>query len=194
MLNQIRIPVFATLTLSLMVPLPTLSVAQTGAPGVVYTVVLPAGKFGSQNFTTLLVNGLASAHKFCGKLDSAYQVDCLSERIDAMAKQIPEGSDYVEVQDALEKASDQINSLARANRDRALPRGSASAAGETTTTRPLTPVAADAQAQVNQQALAILQDTQTLLLRSAEASESKLVHYQRIADAIGSNKVLLRSA
>lgn len=177
--------------------LPTPIVLAQPVPGaLIYTVILPAGEFGSAAFTGVLVAGLASAQKFCAELsDDAYRVDCLAERYGAMAKSIPRNSDYGEVQAILQSASDRMASLARSNRDPALPRGQATRPGSTeTTSRPLTPVSAAASAQVNQQALAILSETQTLLLRSAEGSESKIAQYAQIAQAVDSNKVLLRAA
>jgi hypothetical protein len=43
------------------------------------------------------------------------------------------------------------------------------------------------------QAQQIVTETETLLLRSTEASNARKVHYSRIAAAVDSNKVLLRS-
>jgi hypothetical protein len=57
----------------------------------------------------------------------------------------------------------------------------------------LTPVNPARAAQVNQQASAILDQAQTVLLRSAEAAEERRSQYVQIAEALGSNKVLLRS-
>ncbi|MFK7754439.1 MAG: hypothetical protein AB8B51_18055, partial [Sedimentitalea sp.] len=83
----------------------------------------------------------------------------------------------------------------RTNRDRALPRARVTTPGAApqTTSRPLTPVSKAALPTANQQATAILNSTQTLLLRSAQTEASKVAHYQQVAEAIGSNKVLLRS-
>ncbi|MDK3074226.1 hypothetical protein QO034_13995 [Sedimentitalea sp. JM2-8] len=173
------------------------AVAQGVGPGVLYTVILPAGEFGSQNYTDVLTGNIAAAQKFCAELgNDSYTVDCLSERLEKIADDIPRDSDYAEVKTILKNTSDQLADLARANRDPAQTRGRATRAGENpvTTTRPLTPVRPEAVPQVNAQAQAILDNTQTLLLRSAEGSESKALQYSRIADALGSSKVLLRSA
>ncbi|NSY39651.1 hypothetical protein GKC28_15540 [Leisingera sp. ANG59] len=48
-------------------------------------------------------------------------------------------------------------------------------------------------AETNAKALAILEDTTTVLLRSAEGNNDVALHYQRIAQALNSSKVLLRS-
>lgn len=169
-----------------------------GVPGAVYTVVIPAGEFGSPAYTSVVVNGIAAARKFCGDLgDEAYVVDCLAERLGVIAQEIPADSDYTDVQVALKATSDKLAELARQNRDSDLPRARAARQGSAAperTTRPLTPVSRASTAQVNQQAIAILDETETLLLRSAESSSEKLAQYSRIAEAVGSNKVLLRAA
>jgi hypothetical protein len=173
------------------------AVAQGVGPGVLFTVILPAGEFGSQNYTDVITGNIAAAQKFCADLNNdSYTVDCLSERLGKIADDIPRDSDYAEVKTILKDTSDQLADLARANRDPAQIRGRATTKGENpvTTTRPLTPIRPDAVPQVNAQAQAILDNTETLLLRSAEGSESKALQYSRIADALGSSKVLLRSA
>ena len=48
--------------------------------------------------------------------------------------------------------------------------------------------------EVNQQAAAILEEAETKLLRSAAASDRRLIAYAQMAKAVGSNKTLLRSA
>lgn len=171
--------------------------SQALGPGVLYTVILPAGEFGSKNYTDVVTGKIAAAQKFCGDLDNdSYKVDCLAERLGEASDEIPDDSDYAEVKKILKDTSNQLADLARSNRDTAQPRGRATSQGENpiTTSRPLTPVTPSSLPEVNTQAQAILSNTETLLLRSAEGSESKALQYSRIADAIGSSKVLLRSA
>ena len=171
--------------------------AQAIGPGLLYTVILPAGEFGSNNYTEVMTSKIAAAQKFCADIDNdSYNVDCLAERLGEISDEMPKGSDYDEVKSLLKDTSDQLSELARANRDVNQPRGRATSKGENpvTTSRPLTPVTKESLPQVNAKAQAILENTETLLLRSAEGSESKVLQYSRIADALGSSKVLLRSA
>lgn len=164
--------------------------------GLIYTVIIPAGEFGSANYTAVLTANIAAAQAFCASIgNESYRVDCLAERLGEVSDEIPDDSDYEEVKRILEDTSNKLEDLARANRDRTQPRGRATSTGDTpvTTSRPLTPVEPSALPEVNAQAQAILDETQTLLLRSAEGSESKALQYSRIADAIDSSKVLLRS-
>lgn len=169
-------------------------------PPVVYTVIIPPTGFGSTNYTDVVTGSIASAQQFCAEIEGdSYRVDCLAERLETISNDIPQGTDYQEVKQILKDTSNQLEALARQNRDSSLPRGRATrAATDTTpavsTSRPLTPVAPEALPQVNQQAAAILDNTETLLLRSAAGSESKTQQYSRIAEALNSSKVLLRSA
>lgn len=188
-----RFPILMAAIGGLVLPVPLMA----QAPGAgIYTLVLPAGGFGSNQFTDALVNTLAGAAKFCGSLNKTYQVDCLAERIEALAEEIPADSDYEEVRGVLQDTANKMESLARSNRDRAQPRQRVSSGGSTpiTTTRVLTPVRPDAVDTVNQQAAAILEEAETVLLRAPNDQRGKKAQYARIADAIGSNKALLRSA
>lgn len=167
-----------------------------GAGAIVYTVVIPAGEFGSAAFLAELLGALAAAKAFCRATgDSALQVDCLSERLDAAAAGIPKGTDYDEVRGVLQEASGRLKRLARQNRDPDRRRVTVTSATNPAerTTRPLTPVSAAAQAAVNRQAVQILEEAATILLRSAEEAQERQNQYAQIAGAIDSNKVLLRS-
>ena len=188
-----RLPIIAATIASLVFPFSP-GKAQPIPGAIIYTVIIPAGEFGSAAFTSVVVGGLAAAREFCGGLEEAYRVDCLAERFGVLSKSIPKNSDYSEVQDALKAASDRMANLARKNRDRTLPRGKATSPKTSeTTSRALTPVTSASVAQVNKEARAILAETETLLLRSAQGSRSKVAQYAKIANAIGSNKVLLRT-
>lgn len=188
-----RHAVLATAVLAVGAPVPVLAQAPVGA---LYSIVLPAGQFGSDQFTDAIVNSLTAASKFCGGLGKQYQVDCLAERIGQMASEVPTDSDYAEVRSVLQDTSKKMEQLARSNRDRAAPRRAAQSGGSNPirTSRPLTPINQASVASVNQQAAAILQQAETLLLRSPNDQKGKKLHYARIADALGSNKALLRSA
>jgi hypothetical protein len=169
--------------------------AQSPGP-LVYTVVVPGGEFGSAAFLAELLATLAAAKAFCGATgDSALQVDCLSERLEAAADGIPEDTDYDEVRSVLKDTSGRLKRLARQNRDPERNRVTVSSAADPAerTARPLTPVRASVQAAVNLEATRILEEAATVLLRSAETARERQTQYAQIAAAIDSNKVLLRS-
>lgn len=147
--------------------------------------------------TRAITDGLRDGARFCASLAQAeYRVDCLSERLAAVAQAIPQQGDYAEARAVLEQTAAQLAELARANRSADLPPGRAHRGGTSplTTTRPLTPVATAALTGVNQQATAILEEAETLLLRSTSLSDDRHLAYIQIAAALGSGKLLLRSA
>lgn len=165
------------------------------AQQLVYTVVVPAGKFGSANFLKEMVRGLSAVKALCGGLtDRSYRVDCMADQLAAVSAEIPEGTDYDEVRSVLQEASTKLEGLARDNRATGKPRISASspAAGGVATSRPLTAVDEAKLDQVAAEAEAILEEARTVLLRSSGSSERRN-QYARIAQAIDSSKVLLRS-
>jgi hypothetical protein len=146
--------------------------------------------------TDSVVASLEQASAFCSRLsENAYVVDCLSERLEQVADAMPDTGEFAEARATIKDTAAKLNRLARAHRDFDLPRGRARVGGEgpPTTSRALTPVESASLAAVNTEALAILNEAQTLLLRSAESSQARQIQYQRIAEALGSNKVLLRS-
>lgn len=132
---------------------------------------------------------------FCAPLDASYRVDCLADGLANAAKALPRQGELASARGVLEKASKDLAALARANADPAQPRGRASRAGEAprTSSRPLTPVRPDALASVNAQALAIIEEAETVLLRSAGFDAAPSADLRTIAEAVGSTKVLLRS-
>ena len=185
----------ASLSLATAPPL----VAQT-VPGALYTVVVPSSEFGSPAYLTHVLQGLTAARAFCGAIgDDTLNVDCLSERLAEIGAQVPDGTDYVEVRSVLNDTAGKLQDLARANRDSGRGRITVSQPGPepgtvlAETTRPLVPVKPAAVAAVNAQAVAILEEAETVLLRSAGTEGQKRTQYTRIADALDSNKVLLRS-
>lgn len=143
--------------------------------------------------TNEIVGSIDAAVEFCGSLSgNQYDVDCLGERLAASAEEIPLGTDYDEAREALQEASRSLSNLAAANRDGAAPLINARTRTQSTA-RPLRPVRQEALAAVAREANAILEETRTVLLRSAEQSQDRAIHYQRIAQAVDSSKVLLRS-
>lgn len=143
-----------------------------------------------------IVESLEAATEFCGQLaNRQYTVDCIAERLAEVARQMPNTGEYAEAKAAILEASQKMHALAVANQSSAVPRARAARAGSNPmrTTRPLTPVSVDRMEQVEAEATKILAEVETVLLRSAESSESRQIAYTRIAEAVGSNKVLLRS-
>jgi hypothetical protein len=57
----------------------------------------------------------------------------------------------------------------------------------------LTPIKTEAVSSTGVQAAEILEEAQTLLLRSTSNSDRRKVHYAQMAQAVGSETILLRS-
>ncbi|GAA0293660.1 hypothetical protein [Rhodovulum strictum] len=146
----------------------------------------------SDGTTGLVIRDIAEARALCSQIQRPeYIVDCLSQSLGSIAAKMPRG-DYQDARNVLAQAARELGALAAANRDREQPRIRLRLpSGETTP--PLSPVRREALAATNAAAAQILEEAETRLLRSAEGSERRMVHYQRIAAAVGSTKVLLRS-
>lgn len=144
--------------------------------------------------TDRVVAQIDAARNFCGRLSQReYVIDCLASELAQVAGDMPAG-EYAEARQAIDRAARKLRALATENADPVLPKGRVRlGTGGPTSARPVTPVRSNALNALNDQAAAILEEAETVLLRSAESSERRMVHYQRIAGAVGSTKVLLRS-
>ncbi|MDO9524640.1 MAG: hypothetical protein Q7J57_03725 [Gemmobacter sp.] len=151
------------------------------------------GQTASDASTQAIVDSLEAARAFCAALtEDQFTVDCLSERLETAALAMPQVGDYAQARTAILDASAKLRQIARDNRDTAKPRGTASRGG-TVTSRPLVAVTRASLPSALAQAAAVLQETETLLLRSTSGTDRRRSHYTRIAAAVGSSKVLLRS-
>lgn len=151
----------------------------------------------SEAQTTQVVNQLDQIQAICEFMADEYRVACFATTYRELAKDIPANGDYAEVKKALNDAAQKLDTLSRSNRDRAKPALRArlsTGTGRTVSTPPIAAVRADRAPQINRQASDIVADAETVLLRSASSDARRAIHYQRIAAAVGSNKVLLRSA
>ena len=167
------------------------SAGRRGA-GAVGAVVSPAA---SPTNTQTIVSLVESISQTCRPVDAAYRVDCVASELKVVAEQLPDTGDYNEARKILEDAADDLEDLARRNIDRTQPRVRVKLPPESgrPVTEALAAVKPDVVAETNAAAIEILDNTTTILLRSAENSESRAIHYQQIAEAVDSNKVLLRS-
>lgn len=146
--------------------------------------------------TKTVVASIQSATRYCKLVQpNEYVIDCLAERLDDLSKQLQGQEGFEEVRAVLETTSNELNDIARQNRSDSLAPATFSTKGPSPvrTSRRLVPVD-DAKLDVAvSQALAVIGEAETLLLRSAEQSADRAIQFQQIAAAIGSNKVLLRS-
>lgn len=147
---------------------------------------------------TAIVVSLNEATGFCrGLSDTAYVVDCLAERLDDVNRRMAGTSGYDKVRETLTVATRSLNQIAQDYRASGEPptrfRATMPDGSQVTTNRRLVPVDPAQRAAALAQALEVIGEAETVLLRSAENSQDRAAQFQRIASAIGSNKVLLRS-
>ena len=134
--------------------------------------------------TDNVVSKLTRGEAICRKLPSEYRADCLAKTL-RDAYQAARQPDYRSARKELQSASRALSSLVKQNAD---PEKPAIRVGN----RTYRPVRKSAAKTVNRKAAAIVQETETRLLRSATGDKRK-THYQRIARAVGSTKTLFRS-
>ncbi|WP_264212060.1 hypothetical protein [Leisingera thetidis] len=156
----------------------------------------PAGPASvSASVTSSVVSQLSISAAACQAVGAAYRTDCLAKELQALAKKLPARGEYAAAREALAKASADLNSLSSQNRDNSQPRLRITVQADSETTRrPVAAVKQETAAETNAKALAILEETTTVLLRSSAGNSDVALHYQRIAQALNSSKVLLRSS
>ncbi len=149
----------------------------------------------SPQSTDAIVTALKGSSALCGKIQPEYMVDCISDRLARIASGLPNTGEYREAKKALLTAAAKLHALAQANASSTFPKIRVQAKTDQggVRTRPLTPVRTESLKLVKVQAAAVIAEAETVLLRSAENSQKRKVHYEKIARAVGSNKVILRS-
>ncbi len=139
---------------------------------------------------------IEDAAELCAPLDSAYRIDCLASRYEALARSPVWQGEYEDAGKALKSAAKKLRQVADTARDASQPMGKVTRDRngiQKPYGRRLTPIKPAALAAANTAALKIVEETQTVLLRSVGNSTRRQVNYQQIAMALDSNKVLLRS-
>ncbi len=156
----------------------------------------PVGPKPTPEVTKEISKALEDTGEFCGWLPANVRIDCVADRMRTVARGLPRGGDYAVVRQALEKGARDLAAISRANDsggDRKRfsvkpPDGSARRP-----TAPLREVSPDRIAEASAAAARVIEETQTVLLRSAENSRTRMAAFQEIAAALDSSKVLLRS-
>lgn len=135
--------------------------------------------------TNKITKSISSGNATCLALPKQYRADCLAQNLKESSRLVRK-SGYREANRIMSSGSAKINRLVRQNEDKSAPkirRGK----------RTYRAVKKSAVAKVNRQAAKIVTETKTKLLRSSRRSRAKKTHYARIAKAVDSTKVLLRS-
>lgn len=151
----------------------------------------------SDGQTEQIVSRLREFQRLCEFMGDEYRISCFAQTYRELANDIPANGDYEEARKAILDAAKKLDNLTRRNLDRSKPALTASVtnnAGQKVSTPPIRPVRIDRAPQLNQQAAQIVEEAETVLLRTASSDATRAIHYQRIAAAVNSNKVLLRSS
>ncbi|SDE44286.1 hypothetical protein [Ruegeria marina] len=145
--------------------------------------------------TGRIVNALNAAAEFCrAKADRAFALDCMNYEYWKIVETLPETGEYAEVRVALEGVATRMSGLVTRHRDSS-PAQTLSRTGiqPKVTTRKINPIVAPAISSSAREAADAIAEAQTLLLRSTGNSDLRRAQFQRIAQAMESGAILLRS-
>ncbi|WP_432347853.1 hypothetical protein WMC41_09550 [Shinella yambaruensis] len=148
----------------------------------------------SDFITNAILANLAAARSECGSYDRIYRVDCLRHRLLDISRRIPEGPAYGQARQIVGRAASRLGSIQSANADTRVPKQRSRRNPRLREAKVYTAIKREKLNQAMQQASRVIEEAATQLLRAGENSEKRSAHYQKIAAAVGSTKVLLRSA
>ncbi|MBB97891.1 MAG: hypothetical protein CML68_25235 [Rhodobacteraceae bacterium] len=134
--------------------------------------------------TTALIIQMQSEFRKCFEIPWVYRYDCYDDAYFSSARRVADNPDYDLVEDTLAEVGDKIQAVVRANADPVKPplrKGFKS----------YQPIKEEARATAKAQVADAIEEAQTVLLR---APDDNGAHFSRIAQALESNKVLLRAA
>lgn len=147
--------------------------------------------------TDKISDALGGALKTCSPdfVDRRYRIDCIRFYFRQIASELPRTGEYAPVRDALTTAADKLDAIIRQNLDPNAPTIRPRLNGKSAAPRlpPIRAIRPESEARAMRAAQAVIEEAETVLLRSTENSDRRMAHYQQIAAAIDSTKVLLRS-
>lgn len=150
------------------------------------------------NTTDKIVDTIEQAKDTCSDewIDARYRIDCIRQTLLRAANELPSRGDYAPMRAVLIEAAAKLDTIVAQNLDVGAGSVSPNVGGRplAPTLPPLRAVDAATAERAIDQAVAVLEETQTLLLRSAAGSAVKGPHYELVAQAVDSTKVLLRSS
>lgn len=146
--------------------------------------------------TDIVVSSIETGIEHCGQYTDVWRIDCISDELERMALKMPKTTEYSRAKSEILAASAKLRALAQANADpKQPPVRRAAKVGDTrrTTSRPIVAVAPSRVVATNLAADAVISELSTTLLRSSGNSASTARELTRVAQAVDSTKVLLRS-
>lgn len=159
-----------------------------GSSAVSATVAVP-----SDYLTSSIVKNINGARAECGSYDPVYRIDCLRQRLADIAQRIPSGPAYSEARQIISRASSKLGRIQAGITDGKAPRQRSRANPRLKQAKIYAAAKREKLSKAMAQARQVIEEAETQLLRAAENSDKRAGHYQQIAAALDSTKVLLRS-
>lgn len=148
----------------------------------------------SDKATGAIVETIDRGMDLCERLPWDYRLDCLYHIIDRAAKRTPNSRDYAPVKQALSEAARDLDRLRDKHANNKGDRKGFRSADGRVSVPTLTPIKPESRAQVTRATDRIIEEAQTVLLRSAGDDPEELAQFTRVVQAVESSKLLLRSA
>jgi len=145
--------------------------------------------------TRSIIRNFDAMREECGSYDPIYRIDCLKQNIELTLERMPKGPDFTEMRQALTVAAAKLDAIVKKHEDLKAPKQKADTSRNSRFKKRRTyrAIKAEEAPVALKEAEAVIAEAETTLLRSSENSEKRLAHYQDVAIAVGSTKVLLRS-
>lgn len=143
--------------------------------------------------TNSIVKNINAARVECGSYEPIYRIDCLRQRLAEITRKIPRGPAYSEARQIVGRAASQLGRIQAGIADQKAPRKRSRGNARLKAAHVYTADRRDKLNKAMEQARQVIAEAETQLLRAGENSEKRAGHYQQIAAALGSTKVLLRS-
>lgn len=144
--------------------------------------------------TSAITKNIDSARRECSGYDPIYRIDCLRKRLLDIARRIPPGPAYRQARQIIARASDRLGGIQGRYIDSRIERQRSRGNARLRERQVYSAIKRESLNKAMAEAAKVIEEAQTQLLRASENSEKRASHYRQIAAAVGSTKVLLRSA
>lgn len=144
--------------------------------------------------THSIVKNIDAARAECSGYDPIYRIDCLRKRLLDIARRIPPGAAYKDARQIIARASERLGSIQGRYIDSRIQRQRSRGNARLRERQVYSAIKRESLNKAMAEAARVIDEAQTQLLRASENSEKRANHYRQIAAAVGSTKVLLRSA
>lgn len=134
---------------------------------------------------------------FCAKFEKdEYRIDCFANQLEQVSETTPDDAEFGQARSILADTAAKLSNVVKTRSSKTLgPVTLSLSSGQgRTSSRAITAVATEELPAALSEAELVLEEAQTLLLRASEQSERRKLVYADMAQAVGSTKVLLRSA